>query len=69
GGNVVSKQKMEHAFSEFGDERSRTAVELAVSRLRKKLEGQPIEAAIETVLGVGYMLREVRGGFGRTLHW
>ena len=61
GGNVVSKQKMEHAFSEFGDERSSNAVELAVSRLRKKLEGHPIEAAIETVRGVGYMLREVRG--------
>ncbi|MBA9036684.1 response regulator [Rhizobium leguminosarum] len=60
GGNVVSKQKMEHAFSEFGDERSSNAVELAVSRLRKKLDGHPIEAAIETVRGVGYMLREVR---------
>ncbi|MBX4958209.1 response regulator [Rhizobium lentis] len=61
GGNVVSKRKMEHAFSQFGDERSSNAVELAVSRLRRKLEGHPANAVIETVRGVGYMLREERG--------
>ncbi|PZM10039.1 response regulator transcription factor [Rhizobium tubonense] len=60
GGKVVSKQKMEHAFSEFGDERSSNAVELAVSRLRKKLELHPADAVIETVRGVGYLLREAR---------
>ncbi|MGV4796695.1 response regulator [Rhizobium sp. F40D2] len=58
GGKVVSKRKIEHAFSEFGDERSSNAVELAVSRLRRKLEGHPVDAVIETVRGVGYMLRE-----------
>ncbi|PDT04426.1 DNA-binding response regulator [Rhizobium chutanense] len=60
GGKVVSKRKMEHAFSEFGDERSSNAVELAVSRLRRKLEGHPADAVIETVRGVGYLLREER---------
>ncbi|WP_431323070.1 response regulator transcription factor [Rhizobium sp. YTU87027] len=58
GGKVVSKIKIEHAFSEFGDERSSNAVELAISRLRKKLEGHPTGASIETVRGVGYMMRE-----------
>lgn len=60
GGKVVPKVKIEHAFSEFGDERSSNAVELAVSRLRKKLEGHPTKALIETVRGVGYMMREAR---------
>lgn len=58
-GRVVSKRKMEQAFSEFGDERSSNAVELAVSRLRKKLDANTAKAAIETIRGVGYMLREV----------
>lgn len=59
GGKVVSKRRIENAVSEFGDERSANAIELAVSRLRKKLEGQPAGVKIETVRGVGYMLREV----------
>jgi DNA-binding response OmpR family regulator len=60
GGKVVPKLKIEHAFSEFGDERSSNAVELAVSRLRRKLEAHPTGALIETVRGVGYMMREGR---------
>ncbi|MBX4927617.1 response regulator [Rhizobium binae] len=59
GGKVVAKTKIEHAFSEFGDERSSNAVELAVSRLRKKLEGHDTRLSIETIRGVGYMMREV----------
>lgn len=57
-GAVVSKRKLEHALSEFGDERSSNAVELAVSRLRKKLEGIETGVSLETVRGVGYLLRE-----------
>lgn len=60
GGKVVPKRKTEHAFSAFGDERSSNAVELAISRLRRKLEEYPTNSVIETVRGVGYMLREVR---------
>lgn len=59
GGKVVAKSKIEHAFSEFGDERSSNAVELAVSRLRKKMDGQRTGTSIETIRGVGYMMREV----------
>ena len=59
GGKVVAKAKIEHAFSEFGDERSSNAVELAVSRLRKKMDGHQTGTSIETIRGVGYMMREV----------
>ena len=58
-GRVTPKRKLEHAVSEFGDELSTNAVELSLSRLRKKLDGQKAGAAIETVRGVGYLLREV----------
>ena len=57
-GLVVRKRRIEQAFSEFGDERTANAVELAVSRVRKKLEDAKADLAIETVRGVGYMLRE-----------
>jgi DNA-binding response OmpR family regulator len=59
-GTVVNKRKLEHALSEFGDERSSNAVELAVSRLRKKLEGIETDVSLETVRGVGYLLRETK---------
>jgi DNA-binding response OmpR family regulator len=58
-GRVVQKRKLEHALSEFGDELSSNAVETAVSRLRKKLEKHETGAALETIRGVGYLLREV----------
>lgn len=57
---VVSKRKIEHAFSQFGDERSANAVELSVSRLRKKLEGADTGFLIETIRGVGYLLRTAK---------
>lgn len=56
---VVPKRKIEHSFSEFGDERSANAVELSISRLRKRLEVAPTGFAIETIRGVGYLLRTV----------
>lgn len=58
-GRVVAKRKLEHALSEFGDEMSSNAVEVAVSRLRKKLEKFPTETSLETIRGVGYLLREI----------
>ena len=54
---VVAKRKIEHSFSEFGDERSPNAVELAVSRLRRRLDKFETGFAIETIRGVGYLLR------------
>ena len=55
---VVSKRKIEHSFSEFGDERSANAVELSVSRLRKRIEGAQTGFAIETIRGVGYRFKD-----------
>lgn len=54
---LVPKRKIEHSFSQFGDERSANAVELSISRLRRKLEGRDTGFVIETVRGVGYLLR------------
>ncbi len=57
---VVAKERIEVALSEVGDEISTNAVELAVSRLRRRLD--PVEAGvtIETVRGAGYLLRELK---------
>jgi DNA-binding response OmpR family regulator len=52
-GRVTPKRKLEHALSEFGEKFSTNALDLAMSRLRKKLDGLPTGAAIETVRGVG----------------
>ncbi|MEK1891272.1 MAG: response regulator transcription factor [Phyllobacterium sp.] len=57
-GRVLQKRRLENAFSEFGDEKTSNAVELAVSRLRKKLDGFDTGLSVETVRGVGYMLCE-----------
>jgi DNA-binding response OmpR family regulator len=59
-GRVVPKRRLEHALSEFGDELSSNAVELAISRLRKKLEPHDSGVALETIRGVGYLLREIK---------
>lgn len=56
---VVPKERIEVALSEFGDEISTNAVELAVSRLRRRLEPVDSGIIIETVRGAGYLLREV----------
>ena len=60
-GRAVPKRKLEHALSEFGDDVSTNAVELAVSRLRKKLNAIESGAALETIRGLGYLLREPNG--------
>jgi DNA-binding response OmpR family regulator len=57
-GHVVNKRKLEHALSEFGEELSSNALETAVSRLRKKLDGATTGVSLETIRGVGYLLRD-----------
>ena len=57
---VVPKERIEIALSAFGEEISTNAVELAISRLRKRLEPVEPGIAIETVRGAGYLLREVK---------
>ena len=58
-GRVVQKRKLELALSEFGEEMTANALELAVSRLRKKLLPLETGADLVTVRGVGYMLQAV----------
>ncbi|HUO55199.1 MAG TPA: response regulator transcription factor [Rhodoblastus sp.] len=57
-GRAVPKRRLEHALSEFDDDMSTNALELAISRLRKKLAGFESGAALETIRGLGYLLRE-----------
>ena len=55
---VVAKERIEVALSAFGEEISTNAVELAISRLRRRLEPVDAGVRIETVRGAGYLLRE-----------
>jgi DNA-binding response OmpR family regulator len=54
-GKVVSKEQIAAALYTFDDEASPNAIELYVSRLRKKLAAA--EVTIQTVRGLGYVLR------------
>jgi len=57
-GRVAKKRMLEEKLSAFDEEVSANAIELAVSRLRRKLAPFPTGIAVETVRGVGYLLRE-----------
>lgn len=57
-GKATPKRKLEQALSEFDDDISANAIELAVSRLRKKLATVDSGVALETIRGLGYLLRE-----------
>ncbi len=54
-GKVVSKEQIASQLFSFDDEASPNAIELYVSRLRKKLAAAEIE--IQTVRGLGYVLK------------
>jgi two-component system response regulator TctD len=57
-GNVVPKRVVEdQLFGAGGDQGSRNAVEVYVHRLRKRLDEAGTGARIDTVRGVGYLLR------------
>ena len=58
-GRVVAKEGIETTLSEFSAEVSTNALELVVSRLRRKLAAVESGVVLETVRGVGYLLREV----------
>ncbi|MFJ6327543.1 MULTISPECIES: response regulator [unclassified Rhizobium] len=59
-GRVTPKQLIESKLSEFGDDISTNAVELAISRLRRRLAPFDLPIRIETIRGIGYLLREKR---------
>jgi two-component system response regulator TctD len=54
-GQVIPKQRLMDQLFSLDDEVSENALELYVSRLRRKLDGSPV--AIVTVRGVGYAVR------------
>jgi two-component system response regulator QseB/two-component system response regulator TctD len=58
-GSIVAKTTIEDALSGFGRELTSNAVEVLVSRLRKFIDGPQTGLVIETVRGVGYLLRDV----------
>lgn len=55
-GRVVSKERIAEHLFDFGDDTGLSAVELYVSRLRKRLAGTG--ARIRTLRGLGYLLEE-----------
>lgn len=57
---VVPKERIEIALSQFGEEISTNAVELAMSRLRRRLDPVKAGVSIETVRGAGYLLRRTQ---------
>ena len=56
----VTKEDLTASIFGLDDEASSSAVEIYVHRLRKKLEGQNV--AIQTVRGLGYVLRHIDHG-------
>lgn len=60
-GRVTPKRGLEETLSEYDEEISPNAIEVLVSRLRRRLAPYPTRTAIETVRGVGYLLRETEG--------
>ncbi|MCA8928900.1 MAG: response regulator transcription factor [Alphaproteobacteria bacterium] len=57
-GRVVAKRKLEITLSEYDHDLSTNALEQAISRLRKKIETASARVRIETIRGLGYMLKE-----------
>ncbi|MEM6496453.1 MAG: response regulator transcription factor [Pseudomonadota bacterium] len=56
-GQVVSKDQIIEGLAGFDEELSASAIELYVSRLRKKLQGSDLR--IRTLRGLGYLMEEV----------
>ena len=55
-GQVVARAALEESVYGFDDDIDSNAIEVTVSRLRKRLAAGGADAAIHTVRGVGYML-------------
>jgi two-component system, OmpR family, response regulator len=59
-GSVVAKSVIEAALSDFEHTLSGNAIEVIVYRLRKALDDKASGVTIETVRGVGYVLKEAQ---------
>ncbi len=60
-GRLVPRRRLETTLSDYDSELSANALDLAVSRLRKRLEGVASGVEIATVRGLGYLMRESGG--------
>ncbi len=56
-GRVVPKQWLEDELYAYGDEVSSNSIEVAIHRLRKRLDGANASAHIHTLRGVGYLIQ------------
>ena len=61
-GRLVSRSKLEEAVYSFDNEVTPNAIEAAVSRLRRRLEGLGAAVTITAMRGLGYILAEQQGG-------
>ncbi len=57
-GNVVTKESLEEGLYGYGEEVTPNSLEVAIYRLRKRLEEAESTAEIHTIRGVGYLIRE-----------
>jgi DNA-binding response OmpR family regulator len=55
---LVTKRTLEEAVYSFDDEVSPNAIEAAVSRVRRRLDGAGASVKISATRGLGYMLSE-----------
>jgi DNA-binding response OmpR family regulator len=60
-GQVVGKDVLEQALYGDTDEKSRTALEVAIHRLRKMLVSVEATVNVVTVRGIGYLLEDSTG--------
>lgn len=57
-GRLVPRRRLETTLSDYDSELTANALDLAVSRLRKRLDGIGSGVEIATVRGLGYLMRE-----------
>lgn len=57
-GRLVPRRRLETTLSAYDSELTANALDLAVSRLRKRLDGVGSGVEIATVRGLGYLMRE-----------
>jgi DNA-binding response OmpR family regulator len=60
-GAVLTKQALEEAVYDFNEPVTPNAVEVAISRLRRRLEDAGVRDVLHNVRGVGYMMKAKRG--------
>lgn len=60
-GAVLTKQALEEAVYDFNEPVTPNAVEVAISRLRRRLDDAGVKDVLHNVRGVGYMLKVTHG--------